>query len=188
MFHRRRITIDHPRPDGTRRAVGYLTPQESMAPTSRAASPWFGRFKASVTIPAGHWTDPTEVTTGPTSLTNNGVLSLSPWVAATAPCTELRITFGPGSNPRLSTSYGFVGWNGTIAAGRELVIDTGNPTAPLGYGGGQAWTPDYGGLVYSPGPRLFEIDPSEPLQAVLTHTGGGSMSVEVAGKRRYRTS
>ena len=36
--------------------------------------------------------------------------------------------------------------------------------------------------------RLFEIDPSESLQAILTHTGGGSMTVEVAGKRRYRTS
>jgi len=186
MFHRRRIVIDHPRPDGTRRAVGYLTPGESMTPTSRKASPWFGRFKASVTIPAGHWIDQTPVTTGPTALANNGTLSLGLFAAATAPCTELTITFGSGNNPRLSTSVGFVGWNGTIAPGRQLTIDT--ATGQLGYGSGAVWTPDYGGLVYSPGPRLFEIDPSEPLSAVLTHTGGGSMSVEVSGLRRYRTS
>ena len=36
--------------------------------------------------------------------------------------------------------------------------------------------------------RLFEIDPTEPLSATLSHTGGGAMTVEVRGKRRYRTS
>ena len=57
-----------------------------------------------------------------------------------------------------------------------------------GTGSGSAWAPNYANLTLAPGPRLFEIDPSENLSAVLTHTGGGSMSVEVTGKRRYRTS
>jgi hypothetical protein len=48
--------------------------------------------------------------------------------------------------------------------------------------------PGYDGLTYAPGPRLFEIDPTEPLAATLSHTGGGAMTVEVRGKRRYRTS
>jgi hypothetical protein len=186
MFHRRRFIVDHPRPDGTRRAIGHLVPGESMSPSSRTASPWFGRFRASVAIPAGHWTDTTEVTTGPTALTTNGVLSLSLFAAATAPCTELIVTFGPGNNPRLSTAYGFVGFNGVISAGRQLTVNT--ATGQLGTGSGQLWAPSYDGLIYSPGPRLFEIDPSESLQAILTHTTGGSMTVEVAGKRRYRTS
>jgi hypothetical protein len=186
IFHRRQFLVDHPRPDGTRRALAHLVPGESMAPSARRASPWFGRFRASVAIPGAHWTDITEVTTGPTSLATNGVLSLAPWAQATAPCTELRITFGPGNNPRLSTAYGFVGFNGVIAAGRQLTIDT--ATGQLGPGSGQLWTPTYESLIYSPGPRLFEIDPSEALQAILTHTGGGSMTVEVTGKRRYRTS
>jgi len=114
------------------------------------------------------------------------VLSLSLFSAATAPCTELTVTFGPGNNPRLSTSYGFVGYNDVIAAGRQLSIDT--ATGQLSTGSGAQWAPSYEKLIYSPGPRLFEIDPSESLQAILTHTGGGSMSVEVSGKRRYRTS
>ena len=114
------------------------------------------------------------------------MLSLSLFASATAPCNELTITFGSGNNPRLSTSYGFVGYNGVITAGRQLTINT--ATGQLGTGSGQLWTPTYDGLIYSPGPRLFEIDPSEALQAILTHTGGGSMTVEVAGKRRYRTS
>jgi hypothetical protein len=186
MFHRRRVLVDHPRADGTRRALAHLVPGETMAPSNRSASPWFGRFRVSLAIPGAHWTDLGPITTGPTALTTNGMLDLGLFATATAPCTELTITFGPGNNPRLSTSYGFVGYNGVIAAGRQLTINT--ATGELGSGSGQLWTPTYDNLIYSPGPRYFEIDPSEPLQAILTHTTGGSMSVEVAGKRRYRTS
>lgn len=96
------------------------------------------------------------------------------------------MTFGPGNNPKLSTSYGFVGYNDVISAGRKLEINT--TTGELTPGNGSSWTPDYQKLTYSPGPRLFEVDPSEPLTAVFTHTTGGSMNVEVSGKRRYRTS
>jgi hypothetical protein len=186
MFHRRRVLVDHPRTDGTRRAQAHLVPGETMAPSNRSASPWFGRFRVSLTIPGAHWTDLTEVTTGPTALTTNGMLDLGLFATATAPCTELTITFGPGNNPRLSTSYGFVGYNGVIAAGRQLTINT--ATGELGSGSGQLWTPAYDNLIYSPGPRYFEVDPAEPLQAILTHTTGGAMTVEVSGKRRYRTS
>ena len=189
LFHRRIVAIDHPRPDGTiRRAFGHLLPDESIAPTRERSSPWFGRFKATFTIPGGHWTDLTPVTTGQLSLTTNGYVDLSVFSAATAACTELQITFGPGNNPRLSTSSGHIGWNGVIAAGRQLGIDT--ATGYTHQASGASWIPGFEGLTYSPGPRLFEIDPSEPLQGVFTHTTGAgqTMTVEVAGKRRYRTS
>jgi hypothetical protein len=113
-------------------------------------------------------------------------LSLGAFAGSTAVCTDLTVIFGAGNNPRLSTSYNFVGWNNVIAAGRQLGIDT--ATGFTHQAGGSAWVPGYDAIAYGPGPRYFEVDPSEPLSATLTHTGGGSMTVEVAGKRRYRTS
>ncbi|QJY46650.1 hypothetical protein [Pseudonocardia broussonetiae] len=184
LFHRRRFPIDHPRPDGTRRAYGHL--EAGLAPSREPASPWFGRFSASVAIPAGHWEDLTDTSTGTVSLTTGGTLPLAVFAAATAPCTGLRVRFGAGSNPRLTLSTGYLGWAGVISSGRQLLVDA--ATGLTSQGTGTAWTPGYAGLDYSPGPGLFEIDPSEPLSAVLTHTGGGSMSVEVAGRRRYRSS
>lgn len=187
LLHRRTVVIDHARPDGTiRRAIAHLSPDESIEPSRRAGSPWFARLKAVFVIPAGHWTDLTPVTTGVLTLPTNGYVDLSVFAAATAPCTELQVTFGPGNNPRISTSTGHVGWNGVIAAGRQLGIDTG--TGFTHQASGAAWVPGFDGLTYSPGPRLFEIDPSEPLQAIFTHTTVGTMTVEISGKRRYRTS
>ena len=154
LFHRRTVTIDHPRPDGSvRRAIAHLLPGESMAPSSRSAGPWFGRFKATFAIPGAHWTDLDTVSTGPQSLTSGQALSLAAFNGATAPCTELDVIFGAGNNPRLSTSYSHVGWNGVIAAGRQLGIRTVDGTT--NQAGGAAWTPGYDGLSYAPGPRLF---------------------------------
>lgn len=187
---RRRVLLRHPRPDGDRLAYAHRV--GGMAPVRSPASPWFGRFKATFAIPAGHWEDADTVTTGLVSLASGGVLSLAAFGGATAPCTDLAVRFAAGSNPRLTSSTGRVGWNGVIAPGRQVLIDT--ATGLTSSGSGSAWTPGYANpdgsplLDYSPGPRYFEVDPSEPLSAVLTHTGGGSMSVEVSGKRRYRTS
>lgn len=189
LFHRRMVTIDHPRPDGSiRRAIAHLLPNESIVPSRSPSSPWFGRFRATFVIPAAHWTDTAAVTTGQQSLTTGSSLSLEAFAAATAPCTELTVTFGEGNNPRLSTSYNHVGWNLVIASGRQLGIDT--AAGRTHQASGAAWDPGYAGLTYAPGPRLFEIDPSEALEAVLTHTTGvgAEMAVEVSGKRRYRTS
>lgn len=187
LFHRRRVTIDHPRPDGSvRRAAGHLLPGESIAPSRTPGSAWFGRFKATFAIPSAHWTDTATVTTGQHSLLSGDDFSLAAFDGATAPCTELTVVFGAGNNPRLSTSWGHIGWNGVISSGRQLGIDT--VTGTTNQAGGSAWTPGYDSLTFAPGPRLFEIDPSESLTAILTHTGGGSMTVEVSGKRRYRTS
>lgn len=189
LLHRRRVVIDHARPDNTvRRAVGHLVPDETMTPNRSPGTPWFARFKATFVIPGAHWTDVNPITTGPLDLTTNGFLDLSAFAAATAPCTELQVVFHDGNNPRISTSTGFVGWNKVITTGRQLGIDT--ATGYTHQASGSAWVPGFDGLVYGPGPRVFEIDPSEPLQAIFTHTTGAGvpMTVEISGKRHYRTS
>jgi hypothetical protein len=187
LLHRRRVIIDHARPDNTvRRAIAHLVPDETIEPTRYPGSPAFARLRASFSIPAAHWVDITPVTTGVLSLPTNGHVDLGVFAAATAPCTELQVVFGAGNNPRLSTSTGHLGWNGVITPGRQLGVDT--ATGFTHQAAGSAWVPGFAGLTYSPGPRLFEIDPSEPLQGIFTHTTGGFMDVEISGKRRYRTS
>jgi hypothetical protein len=187
LLHRRQVVIDHARPDGTiRRAIAHLMPDETIEPSRAPGSPWFARFRAVFTIPAGRWTDLTPVTTGVLSLPTNGHVDLSVFAQATAPCTELQVVFGAGNNPRLSTSTGHIGWNGVITSGRKLGIDT--ATGLTHQASGAAWTPGFEGLTYAPGPRLFEVDPSEPLQGIFTHTTGGFAELEISGKRHYRTS
>lgn len=185
MLRRRRLRIDHPRPDGaTRRATGYVT--SVISPSREVTDPWYGRAQATITIPSGRWTDITPVTTGALSVAAGGVVSLAAWQAATAVCTDLRITFGPGAPRRLVTSYAVVGWSATIPTGRELVIDTATGLTSAGPSGG--WTPGYDALEVSPGPGLWEIDPAEPLTAVLDHSAGTPLPVQISGPRHYSTS
>lgn len=187
---RRRLTVDDPGPGGTRRATARILPG-SMKPSREPTSPWFGRCKAVLGIAAGHWHDLNPVSTGVQQLANNGVLDLSVFAAATAPCTELLVRIGPRAStilaPRLTTAVGYLGWTGSIPAGRQLEFDT--ATGLIGPGTGPAWAGAAVGTVeeWSPGPRLLEVDPSEPLSAVLTHAGAGTVPVEVVGRRRYRT-
>lgn len=189
--YRRRVLITHPRSDGDRVAVARLMPGTSVAPAREPSSPWFGRARLDYVIPGGHWTSTATVTTGVVSLASGATLDLSAFAAATAPCTELLVTFYAGANPELSSGYGRLKWAATIPAGLQVQLDT--ATGLISRGTGPAWStsdghPGYAALDYAPGPRLFEVDPAEPLSAVLTHTGGSPVSVEVTGRRRYRTS
>lgn len=187
LFHRRRLTIDHVGPVGTRRCYARLA--TGMNPVRTPSSPWFGRFKALCVIPSAHWVDVSTVSSGVQNVPNGGAVSLSAFAGATAPITDVKVRFGSGANPRLTSPYGaFVAWNGTISSGRQVEFNAGNGT--IGPGVGSAWVPGYaaGSSAWSPGPRFYEIDPTEPLTATLTHTAGGTMAVEVIGTRRYRTS
>jgi hypothetical protein len=187
LFHRRRLIIDYVGPTGTRRALGRLA--SGMSPSRQPSNPWFGRFKATVVIPAAGWTDTTMTTSGTFALATGNAISLSAFSGATAPITDVKVRFGPGSNPRLTSPTGaYVQWNGVIPPGQMVEFDS--ATGLIGPGTGTNWYPTYaaGTYAYSPGPRFYEIDPAEGLTATITHTGGGSLNVEVLGTRRYRTS
>lgn len=136
------------------------------------------------------WTDVTPVSQT-VSLANNGTASLTAFASATAPMTDLTVTFGPGSNPTVTqTSTGVcLGYSSVIAAGRQLAVACGDRT--LAAGSGSAWAAVaewprivFGGSVGS----LFELRP-EPSGAAptvaLTHTGTGSVSVTFAGRRAW---
>lgn len=185
MFYRRSLVIDHVGPAGTRRAVGRLA--VGMKPERSPSSPWFGRFKAMVSIPAGCWMDLNPVSTGVQQVPSGGTLDMSAFGDATAPCTDLLVRFsGAVTNPKLTTSYGtYLGWNGSVGSGRLVEFNTTDGTITAG--NGAAWTPGYQ-QDYGPGPGYFEIDPSESLFANFSHAGAGTIGVEIVGRRHYRTS
>lgn len=189
-WYARSLVIDAEREDGTvRRAVGHLVPGESLDFTRERSSPAFGTYIAQVAIPSGRWTDldADAVTTGVQTLASGTNLDLSVFAAATAVCTDLRVTFyGGKSNPRLDKSDGYLARGGAISSGRQVRFVT--RTGVIDAGTGTAWTPGYSGLDYSPGPRYFEVDPDQPLEATLSFDGGGTMGVEVSGPRHYRTA
>lgn len=185
LFYRRSLVIDHVGPAGTRRAMGRL--QTGMKPSRTVSSPWYGRFKATVMIPSGYWVDLNPTSTGVQQIANGGTLDLSNFADATAPCTDLLVRFnGAVTNPKLATPYNtYLGWNGSIIAGRMVEFNTSDGTITAG--SGAAWTPGYW-HDYGPGPGYFEVDPSEALFATFTHAGAGTVGVEVIGRRHYRTS
>lgn len=185
LFHTDTVTLDHTLPDGTvRRAVCEVA--DTMEPERRLGSPLFGRLAVALTNPGAFWTEvtPTSVTF---SLTTGQHRVISEFAAATAPMDELVITFEAGSNPEISqpSSGTYLAYDGIIAAGRKLVVDTSDWT--LDPGDGTAWTPLYSALRHGGAPgRWFTLFPETGgPDVIVTHTGGGSMSCTVSGRRKY---
>lgn len=183
LFYARNLEIDHVRPDGTRRAHGHLV--GALAPSREPASPWFGRWKATVTIPGAFWTALAPVTASGT-VASGGTINLSAFAAGEAPIADGLLTFGPANNPTFIQGGSFCQYAAVISAGRQLTVDCSDWS--LGTGSGSAWTPDPSKLVYGPGPAFFELDPTGPPLAVLTHTGGGTAFASFTGVPKYLTS
>lgn len=186
LFAARTFTIEHPRADGARRCTARLS--KAIKPAREVSSPWFGRFVAECTIPGAFWRS-TATVTASAVLATGGVLSLAPFASSTAPIADSVITFGPGSNPLLVFGGGYFRWNGVIAAGRQLQVDT--STWQVGPGAGTVWAPAVTSVEYNPGPSWFEFDPASgggSPAAVLTHTGGGTMSVSITARNAFLAS
>lgn len=192
LFYSETLTIDHVMPDGSiRRAIGELTQDPiSFAPTVDSLVR-YGEFSVAITLPGAFWLDTTAQTSGPWLLTTGSTQALSEFAAATAPMTDLTLTFGPGANPLLSQpSTGvFVAWDSVIASGRKLALDTKTWTLTGTIDAGGTWAVDYTKLRHGGDPGYpFALYPNGDGTAPvvqLTHTAGGSMSVTAAGPRKY---
>lgn len=180
------LTVIHTRPDGTqRKAIGHLVGVLDM--TREVSYPLYGQFTAQIKIPGAFWQDINSVS-NTASLTSGTDLTLTNFAPATAPMTELTLTFAPGNNPQVTqgTTGVFVAYDGVISAGQQLTVDTLNWT--LGYGTGTVWAPDYSKLRHGGDSYLFSITPNYDGSApavTLVHTTGGSMSLTVAGPCKY---
>ncbi len=186
ILHSRSVRIEHVRTDGTtRQAVGHLDGR-GVPVELNPNSPWFGRIKADLILPDPFWYDTGSPVTASASLATGGTLSLAAFASASAPMRNTTTEFGVGNNPSLAHAGGFLAWDGLITSGRALGIAT-DPRDPSLYAAAGSWTPAYTGLRYSPGPSWFELDPTSPT-AVLSHTGGGSMSVSVTAQLAHLTA
>lgn len=186
LFYARTLTVDAYRPDGTvRRAVGRLL--GSLAPAQSPADPWFGRWKATIRIPAAFWTSTQRYTaaTPDEGVPSGTAIGLGDLATGEAPIADPVLTFGPGNNPTLVQGGTFFAWDGVIPAGSYLVVDVAN--SELGYGG-NPWSPDESAVRYNPGPAWFELDPTGVPAVTLNHTGGGSMYAAISARPTYLTS
>lgn len=185
LFHRRTLAIEHPRPDGTTRtAVGHLG-IGAISPSRINGDPRFGRATFPIVIPSGVWEDGTTVDTGLITKTSGSTIDLGGFAGCTAPC-PCAVRVGAGNNPVITLNSRVWAWDAVITAGRQVFHDpaTGLTTA----GAGTAWTPGYTPLRIEGQWNHLEVDPSDPSFLATVTTGGGSIPVQITGKRLYRTS
>lgn len=178
------LLLEYTRPDGTSRSA-YAECAEVLDFARIGAGPE-AKVSVALTLYEGFWadTDPvSQIVTG----TTGTVQALTAFEGATAPMADLTLTFtGPVNNPQLNLGGGaaFVKYNGTVAAGQQLVIDT--ATWQVSPGTGTSWSPDLRQVEYAPGPRWLELDATvAPFEVQFLHTGGGSATCSIAGRRRY---
>lgn len=175
------LLLAYTRPDGTSRSA-YAEASEPLEFARIGAGPE-AKVSVALTLYEGFWFDTLAVSQIVTGTTGT-IQALTAFTGATAPMADLTMTFGPCSNPQLTVGDSFVKYNGVIAAGRQLVINAGNWT--VNSGTGAAWQPDLRQIEFGPGPRWFELDPTvAPFEAEFIHTGGGSATVTINGRRRY---
>lgn len=190
LFYAEVVTLDHTLPDGTVRRA--LCEVSDVMDFTRLPGGQVARVSVSLTIFGSFWSDLTTVTAGPSALTSGGTATLTAFAGATAPMEDLTITFGPGANPSLSqpATGVFFAYDGVIASGRKLVVNTETWALTGTLDAGGSWTPTVTAARFGPDAKFFYLTPpsngTAPVVS-LTHTGGGSMSVTVAGYRRFLT-
>lgn len=184
IFHAETVELEYRRDDATSRTVtAELAADPAVAVRERSYPP-LARVSIALTLFEPFWTETADVSTTITGISGStGVLS--GFAGSTAPIADSVITFyGPVSNPKLAIGEAWVQYNGVIAAGRQLVLECEHwrPSS----GSGATWSPDVRQVYREPGPAWLEIPASRAgVTAVFSHSGGGSASVEIAGRRRF---
>lgn len=178
------LLLEFTRPDGSARSA-YAQVTEVIEFERIAMIPT-AQVNIGLNLYEGFWFDSTPVSqtvTGTTGVT----AALTAFQDATAPMGELTLVFdGPVNNPQIAFGDGntFIKYNGTVASGRKLLIDT--AVWQVSPGTGTIWTPDPRQIEFAPGPRWLELDPSaSPFEITFFHSGGGSASMSIEGRRRF---
>lgn len=187
LFSTDQVTLDHLAEDGsTRRLTAELIDVMSFTRNFGENPP---RAEVKVALRAAYpfWVDQATVTSSLT-VTTGGTGLLAEFAPSTAPIDQMVVTFvGPISNPTISVPATgvYLAYDGTLAAGFKLAVDTG--AWSLSSADGVGWTPNYGALRHGGASgRWFELAPANPAPtARLTHTGSGLATVTVTGSNRY---
>jgi hypothetical protein len=181
IFTTETVELAHTSDDGLVRSATVELAQDPVVVERQRSSPPAARVAFALSLPSAFWEDGEDVTQ---TFTSGGPVALTNFAAATAPMQDLILTFGPCNNPTLRHGNRTFTYNGVVAAGQQLVVNTANwlPSS----GTGTPWSPDIRKYTFDPGPALFELDPTlTPFQVQLTHTGTGTATCTITGKRKY---
>lgn len=182
LFHAEEVELTFTRADGMTLST-HAEVVDVMDFTRRWAEP-LAQVSVALRLTDPFWVEDVDVSTTITGVSGT-TAQLEAFAGSTAPITDAVITFsGPVNNPRLAIGERWVQFNGVVAAGRQLVLECEH--WHVGPGTGADWDPDPRQVYREPGPCWLEIPPSPtPLTATFTHTGGGSATVEIAGRRKF---
>ena len=180
LFWAETCTIAYTRPDGT--TIQCTCEVEDVVDFSRQWADPMASVSVALKMPGAFWEDATPVNQ---TITAGAPVDLTAFASATAPMQDLTLTFyGTTNNPRLVHGDKYFVYNGVISAGRQLVVPTTSWTPSAGTG--TSWSPDIRQYEFGPGPQLFELDPlRSPFQIQYTHTGSGTPSMVISGRRKY---
>lgn len=188
LFLTPQVTFEYTRPDGSVR-VATAEVLDIFEPSRILGGPITGKVTVPLVMADPFWSDQAPISQSFT-LATGAEAELTAFADATAPMDDLVITIGPCSNPEISQPAvgGYVAYDGIIATGHKLVIDT--DQWKLLPGDGTAWTPDYAafrhGGVRGPWFQLVP-EPTRPPTIMVSHTAGGTAQFTVTGRRRYLT-
>lgn len=182
LFYADPVTLAFTRPDG--HVVNATCEVTEVLDFTRVAAEPLAKVSVALTIFGAFWQDSVAVSqaiTGPTGTAQ----PLTAFAGATAPMSDLLITVaGPCSNPMFTHGDRWVKYNGVVSAGQQLVLNT--ETWQVSPGTGTVWAPDLRQVEFGAGPNWLEIDPTvSPFQVTFVHTGGGSASAVISGRRKY---
>jgi hypothetical protein len=182
IFYSDDVTLRFTRPDGF--ATEAVCEVSDVIDFTRVGKEPLAKISIALNVLGAFWRDVDPVSQTITGATGT-IVTLDQFAAATAPMADLQLTFtGPINNPRLTIGDHWLQYNGVVATGRELVLDSGTWSATAGFG--LEWQPDVRQVFRQPGPAWFELDPTiSPFQIRLDHTGGGVATCEIAGRRAY---
>ncbi|HYH26972.1 MAG TPA: hypothetical protein VD834_16625 [Blastococcus sp.] len=182
LFHGDDVELEFTRADGVT-STTTVEVVDVMDFTRRYAEP-MAQVSVALRLADPFWSEAVDVSQTITGTTGT-TATLTAFVGSTAPIADARITFfGSVSNPRLTIGDRWVEYRGVIGSGRQLVLECEHWRASAGTGA--AWSPSPLQVYREPGPAWLEIPPSAvPLTVTFAHTGGGSASVEIAGRRKY---
>lgn len=185
IFAADEVTLEFRRPDGVSLASAAEV-VDVLDFTRRWAEP-MARVSVALRLIDAFWTETADVSQTVTGV-NGTTVELTVFSGSTAPVADARVTFyGPVSNPRITIGDRSLQFNGVVAAGRELLLESEHWRATSG--AGPLWSPPVTQIYREPGPAWLEIPPtSEPPTLTWSHTGGGSASVEIAGRRKFLTA
>lgn len=177
------LLIQYTRPNGHVVQCRAEMADEPLDFTRRYNQP-IAQVNVPLTIWEAFWEDADSVSQDISGVTGTET-TLTEFEGATAPISGLTLTFfGPANNPQISHGERWVKYNGVIASGQQLTLDTGSWQA--GPGSGSIWVPEIRNVEQGRPGYWFEIDPATvPYSVTFTHTTGGSATATISGRRKY---